>query len=209
MAETQAGTKKTEYLAVKMSDGREVNFPLKRRMLKERLVEKDTNGNATRIGVRFDWVNGNTLTVFVPEHQVAEAAAHGYMQKLGDEGTSVKKEDGTSGDPEDVQLAIEDLHERLSEAGSEWNMVRTGEGFGGASVLMKALIEWSGMSAEQVKEFLKGKSQQEKIALREKSDRPGKTGATIKEIVTRLEADKKKSVANIDTDSLLGGLGTA
>lgn len=108
-----------------------------------------------------------------------------------------------------MYLEIEGLHERLSAAGSNWNEVREGGGFGGASVLMKALMEWSGQTADQVKTFLSTKSQVEKLALRDSASRPGKTQLTIKQIVERLEQEKKSKAQAVDTDALLAGLPTA
>lgn len=202
MAEAQAAIKaKTEYVKVTMEDGREVDFPLKRKMLKTPLVEDG------RVGQRFDFKNGLTRTFWVPEKHVARAAAHGYGQKLGDSVAGLKNEDGTPADEEDMCLEIESLHERLAAPGADWNEVSEGGGFGGASVLMKALVEWSGQTIEQVKAFLGGKSAKEKLALRDESTVAGKSGKTIKGIVEELEAAKKaKAKEGIDTKAILAGL---
>jgi len=57
MSEAQVASNaksKTEYEAVTMSDGRVVNFPGKRRMLKDVVIEGDTPS------VRIDFRNGTT-----------------------------------------------------------------------------------------------------------------------------------------------------
>ena len=200
MAEATAA--KAEIEKVKMQDGREVGFAGKRRMLKEVVIE------GSRVGVRFDFRSGNVLMAWVPDVLALYSAGHGYAQKLGDNVAGLKNEDGSAASEDDMQLEIEGLHERLQKAvtADDWNAVREGGGFGGASVLMKALIEWSGQTADQVKEFLKGKTQVEKMALRDESNRKGKSGITIKEIVVRLEAEKKSKAAAVDTGALLAGL---
>lgn len=200
MSEAQTVKGKTEYVKVNMTDSRVVDFPGKRRMLKDKIVEAD------KVGVRFDFRNGETRTFYVPSHLLTEAAAHGYAQKLGDTVAGMKNEDGSPVSEDDMLLEVEGLHERLAADGSNWNEVSEGGGFGGASVLMKALIEHTGMEPEKVKEFLKAKSAGEKLALRENATRKGKTGLTIKEIVTRLEAEKKAKAVQIPEDKLFEGL---
>lgn len=192
---------KTEYIKVHMEDGRDVDFPVKRRMLKSPLIEND------KLGVRIDWQNGLTRTFWIPEHQLKAAAVHGYSQKLGDSVAGPDPETKERRDEDDMCLEIEGLHERLVAPGADWNMVSEGGGFSGASVLMKALIEWSGQTAEQVKEFLKTKAPKEKLALRDESTAVGKTGITIKAIVDRLEAEKKaKAKEGVDVKAVLAGL---
>ncbi len=77
---------------------------------------------------------------------------------------------------------------------------------GGTSVLIKALMEYGNRSLEQVKAFLEGKSQQDKIALRNNDKRPNAQGHTVKSIVQRLEAEKVSKAAKIDTTAMLEGL---
>lgn len=203
MSEAQAAKKEREVQVVTMSDGRAVEFAGKRRMLKDAVITGD------KVGVRFDFRNGVTETFYVPEHLLAKAAAHGYAQKLGDSVAGMKNEDGSPASEEDMYMEVESLAGRLGAPGSDWNQVSEGGGFGGASVLMKALIEWSGQTPEQVKTFLGTKSAAEKMALRDAAGRPGKTGLSIKQIVERLESEKKSKAAAIDTEALLEGLPSA
>jgi len=156
---------------VTMQDGRTVEFVGKRKMLKESFPETGT--------VRLDFRNGETRSFVIP----------GAEQKLGDETAGVD-------DVDDMVLAVDDLIGRLNKL--EWSVKREGGGFGGTSVLLRALVEFSGRTAEQVKEFLAGKSQAEKMALR--------NSAKLKPIVDRLEAEKASKGAKVDTDALLSSL---
>ena len=69
----------------------------------------------------------------------------------------------------------------------------------GSSILARALQEHTGKEMAAIKSFLSGKSQAEKMALR--------NNPAIAPIVLKLEATKVKKVAsNIDTDAMLDGL---
>ena len=186
MAEA-AQKSKPEVNKVKMSDGREVEFAGKRKLLKEVIITD--NG----VKVRLDFVNGETRTFPVRDPYFYYAAGHGMLQKYGDETAGLD-------DPDDMVLAVDELDAHLAKATSveDWNRRREGSGLGGTSVLLRALVELSGKTAEQVKEFLGSKSQQEKLALR--------NSAKVKPIVDRIEAEKLSKATKVDTDALLGEL---
>jgi hypothetical protein len=176
---------KAEVEVVQMKDGRSVDFVGKRKLLKESIFAE--NGE---VSVRLDFRNGETRTYTIPESLTAKFAAHGAEQKLGDETAGID-------DTDDMVLAVDELIGRLT--GPEgWSTRREGSGMAGTSVLLRALVEFSGKTTEQVKEFLTGKSQAEKLALR--------NSAKLKPIVDRLEAEKAAKGAKVDTDALLGGL---
>lgn len=176
----------TEVEKVTMLDGtgRVVEFSGKRKMLKESLFPE-----GELPVVQLDFRNGETRKFQIPQELLYRFAAHGAEQKLGDE---------TAGetDVDDMVLAVDDLIERLKKL--EWSVKREGGGMSGTSVLLKALMEKSGKSMEQVKAFLKTKTPAEKQALRA-SDQ-------LKPIVDRMEAEKLAKVAKIDTGALLAGL---
>lgn len=180
---------KSNVEKVKMEDGREVEFVGKRRMLKDSIFEEST-GHPT---IRLDFRNGRTVSFRIPEALLLKFAAHGAEQKLGDEVAGYKEDE-----LDDQVLAVEELIERLNKG--EWNVKREGGSMAGTSILIKALVEFAGGSrtVEQVKEFLKGKSQAEKTAL--------KNSPKIKPIVERLEAERAAKTAHVDTDALLAGL---
>jgi hypothetical protein len=182
---------KTEVKKVVMADGREVEFAGKRRLLKTAEISDD----GFDVTIRLDFVNGETrsLTLAANKPLFAKFAAHGMLQKLGDEVAGLD-------DVEDMVIAEEELIARL-EAG-EWGAERTkGEGnaLAGLSVLAKALVQVSGKTAEQVRAYLKTKNNSEKLALR--------ANPTIKPVIEELEAKKKqKPKEEIDTNSLLDEL---
>jgi hypothetical protein len=182
---------KREVKKVVMADGREVEFAGKRRLLKTAEISED----GFDVVVRLDFVNGETreLKLSANKPLFAKFAAHGMLQKLGDEVAGLE-------DVEDMVIAEEELISRL-EAG-EWGAERTrGESnaMAGLSVLAKALVQVSGKTAEQVKAYLKTKNNSEKLALR--------ANPTIKPVIEELEAKKKqKPKEEIDTNSLLDEL---
>ena len=93
-------------------------------------------------------------------------------------------------------LAVDELIDRLYNG--EWSVKREANGMAGTSVLVRALVEYTGKTVEQIKQFLSGKSQAEKVALR--------NNPKIKPIVERIEAEKASTKANVDTDAMLNEL---
>ena len=172
-----------------MSDGRKVDFVGKRRVLKEGIIDR----GAGTVALRMDYRNGATRLYPVRPEMILDFAAHGVKQKYGDELA------GEEGDLEDQVLVTDRLHEQLFDKG-EWKTERVGDSMAGTSVLLKALLEFSGgkRTVEQLKSFLKGKSQKEKLALRAHKD--------IKPIVDRMEAQKLAGGESVDTDSMLAAL---
>jgi hypothetical protein len=198
---TKPKKEKAPVEVVQIGD-RQVEFPGKRKLQKESLFDNcpEVPADATSISltkeqtpaVRLDFRNGESRTFYIPLNLLLKSAAHGMEQKLGDETAGEE-------DVDDMVLSVDDLIERLNKG--EWTQRREGGGMAGTSVLMKALIEFTKKTPEQIKEFLKNKSQNEKIALR--------NSGQLKPIVDRLEAEKVSKAAKVDTDALLAGLGTA
>lgn len=171
---------------VTMTDGREVGFNAKQKLVKDSAIADDGT-----ISVRLDFVNGETRLFTLNPAMIAQFAAHGAEQKLGDEIAGEK-------DVDDAIIAMDDLIKRLNAG--EWNVKRAAGAFAGTSILIRALVEASGKSVEEIKAFLENKSQAEKLALR-RSDK-------LRPIVERLESEKAASSKSaVDTDSLLGELG--
>lgn len=169
---------------VKMTDGRLVDFAGKRKLLKESMLSAEN-----KVQIRLDFRNGQTRTFTIPDNMVIKFAAHGAEQKLGDEIAGIE-------DVEDGVLAIDELIDRLYNG--EWGVKRDANGMSGTSTLLKALVEHTGKTVEQIKSFLTGKSQAEKVALR--------NNPKIKPIVDRIEAEKASRKTNVDTEALLGEL---
>lgn len=179
---------KTVYEEVKMDDGEIVKFPGKRRLQKVSHVAADGT-----IKTRFDFRNGEVRHFHLAPNAelLARFAAHGVEQKIGDEVAGLD-------DVEDMILAIDGIMERLSAG--DWTATREGgNSLAGTSVLARALIQVTGKTAPQIKEFLKGKTNAEKLALRQNSK--------IAPVVAEIEAKRtKKEKAAVDTDGMLSEL---
>jgi hypothetical protein len=175
----------TQIETVTMTDGRVVDFAGKRKLLKESILNADGS-----VAVRLDFRNGETRLFTLPAGMIAKFAAHGAEQKLGDEIAGLN-------DVDDCVIALDELIDRLYNG--EWGVKRESNGMAGTSVLVRALVEHTGKTVEQIKVFLTGKSQAEKVALR--------NNPKIKPIVERIEAEKASKKANVDTDTMLAELG--
>lgn len=175
---------KPEVTKVKMTDSREVEFAGKRKLLKESLFPEGSNPQ-----VRLDFVNGKTILFTLPTALLPKFAAHGAEQKLGDETAGTQDVDDMY---EDVNQLIAALNE------GNWSPGRQGSGFSGISLLIKALVEVTQKTEDQVKAWIKDKKPAEKAAL--------KNSAKVKPVYDRLEAEKAALSAHVDTDKLLGDL---
>ena len=174
----------TQVETVTMTDGRVVDFAGKRKLLKESSENADG-----KVQVRLDFRNGETRLFTLPDNLLAKFAAHGAEQKLGDEIAGLN-------DVEDCVLAVDELIDRLYNG--EWSVKREANGMAGTSVLVRALVEHTGKTVDAIKQFLNGKSQAEKVALR--------NNPKIKPIVDRIESEKAAKKTSVDTDALLGEL---
>ncbi len=180
-------------IPVNMEDGRVVEFNAKQRISKETQVNPDGS-----ILARFDFKNGavRTFTIDPTAALFSKFAAHGIEQKIGDAIAGEKDDD-------DALISVDELIARLNSG--DWTIGRQAGSNAGASILLKAIIELKKAETPEevtkVREWLAGKSQAEKLALR-------KNGA-IAPIIARLEADKAKTskAPTVDTDSLLSELG--
>lgn len=189
---TEATKKAPEVETVTMQDGRVVEFAGKRQLQKESSVTAEG-----QVQVRLDWRNGETRLFTIPTSLMAKFAAHGAEQKLGDEIAGLKGEGGKDADIDDKILAVDELIDRLYNG--EWGVKRESSGLAGTSVLIRALVELYGKSVDEIKAFLKDKTQAQKSALR--------ANPKVKPIVERIEAEKAaKAGSKVDTDALLGAL---
>lgn len=178
MAKTQ-----TQYEAVKMTDGRVVDFPGTKKMLKDSTIAGDV------VTTRLDFRNGETRSFSIQAAMLTKFAAHGAEQKLGDAISGVV-------DVDDCVQTIDELIVQLNDG--KWSSrAEGGSSAAGASVLAKALAEHSGKTMEEIKTFLAGKTPAEKTALR--------NTAALRPIIARLEEEKGKK-SNVDANALLGEL---
>lgn len=183
-AATTTNKKEVVVETVTMTDGRVIDFAGKRKLLKESSVSPEG-----KVQVRLDFRNGETRLFTIPDEMLAKFAAHGAEQKLGDEIAGLQ-------DTDDCVIAIDELIDRLYNG--EWGVKREANGMAGTSVLVRALVEHTGKTLDAIKQFLSGKSQAEKVALR--------NNPKIKPIVERIEAEKAAKKSNVDTDAMLGEL---
>lgn len=170
---------------VTMQDGRVVTFVGKRKLLKETLINEEEGS----VAVRLDFLNGETRLFPIPAALLLKAAGHGIEQKLGDETAGVS-------DVDDMVMGVDELIDRL--AVGEWSTQRAASGMTGTSILFKALVEaYPNRTPVELKAYLKGKTQAEKLALR--------NSTKLKPLVERLEAEKA-SGSKVDADALLNDL---
>lgn len=169
---------------VKMSDGREVSFAGKRKAI------KSSDFVDGKVQVRIDFRNGVSKLYEVPAELTQKAACHGGEQKYGDSYAGLE-------DIEDMIAACDKVQENL--AAGDWSARVEGSGIAGSSVLARALSELTGKGLDEIKVWLKPKSQADKMALRASSK--------LKPIIERLEAEKVAKASKVDTAALLGEIG--
>lgn len=136
----------------------------------------------------------------LPGPILVQALMHGLKQKLVDAAAiSRNEETGASATVEDKFEAVMAVYRRL--AAGEWNKRREAGESGEGGLLLRALIKLydGAKTAEEVKEWLAGKTKAEQAALRE--------NARIKPIIDALRPKVKP--AAVDTDAMLGELGDA
>lgn len=173
---------------ITLTDGSVVDFGEKAKVIKRSYIAEDGT-----LVVNFAFQNGEVREFRMePGHPLlARAALHGLDQKFGDANAGLT-------DVEDCIAAFEDMAERIGRG--DWTEKREGSGLAGVSVLAKALVEVTGKSLEEVKEFLKQASAAEKQAMRRIEP--------IASVVQRIEAERgSRSSKKVDVSGLLAGLG--
>lgn len=162
----------------------------------------ETTISGTILGMAFD--NGQTLSLSVGQltEEIRNAALmHGLKQKLVDAAAISRNPDtGRSATTEDKYNAVREVYERLLSG--QWNKQREG-GSGGNSggLLFRALLcLYSARTPEQIRAFLAGKTDEEKVALRKLQP--------IAAIIEQLKAESVKT-DGIDGAALLAGLDDA
>ena len=187
----------TEVEQVVMEDGRTVAFSGKRRMLKDVIID------GQEVSVRFDFRNGATRTFVVTDANRAQLAGHGAAQKIGDETAGVE-------DLDDAVIAVDDMIARLNKG--EWTAARAaGDGFSGASVVIKAICEVTGKTVEFVKNFLQSKldaaaTKGEKLSRGELYASFRNPTTKTDAVIARMESEKKAKVQKVDANDLMAEL---
>jgi hypothetical protein len=143
------------------------------------------------------FANGRKLNLHLSElssEMQTMAMLHGLKQKLVDAAAiSRDPETGRSATVEQKYQAVFEVFQRLLDG--NWNAPR--EGNGGASLLLAAMVEFSGKPQDVVKTWLETKSDAEKKAL--------SLNPKVAAIINRIRAERAK-VEGIDSDDLLSEL---
>lgn len=203
---------KTEYLEVKMEDGRTVSFAGKRKLNKETLIDDSKiviEGDVMQIqagavSIRMDFRNGTTRTFPIPLSMLAKFAGHGAEQKYGDELASPASNPLSE---EDMVLAVEDLDKEI-QAGN-WGKGRAagGGGVSGASIVVQAIMEATGKDLATVKDYLDKKiASTEGLTRRALYDSFRVAGTKTGIIIKRMEDEKLAKTAKVDADAALADI---
>jgi hypothetical protein len=200
---------KTEYTAVKMEDGRTVQFPGTRQ------VSKEINVGDGEVSVRFDFRNGATRSISsgdLTEALQLQALGHGLSQKIGDSWASIKA-------VEDMVLQCDELLEQVK--GGNWfapSAGGSGDSMAGASIVIRAIVEATGKDVAFVKDFLKKKLDAAKAAVDAGNPAAKLTrqdlyssfrNPTTKtgQIIKRLEEEALTKNNKVDSSALLAEMG--
>lgn len=186
---------------VKMIDGRTVEFGAKQRIIKT-LTKVDGV-----CSVQLDFVNGETRTYMFDETDplLFQLALHGASQKIGDSASGIE-------DLDDAVAAVDATIAQL-QAGN-WTAERAaGSGFGGASIVVRAVAEVTGKTPAEVSKIIEAKlatyaAQGKPItrqALYATFRAPGtKTAAVIARLTAERDAKKTAKLGAVTADDLLG-----
>ena len=213
--EESQGKKKAEVQTVKMSDGREVGFAGKRKVLKETLIDESkviVEGDtvtlaAGAVSVRVDFRNGETRTYPLPIKLIPRFSGHGGEQKYGDELASPADKPMSE---DDMVLALDDLHGRIMQG--DWSVVREGGGgVAGASIVVRAIMEASGKGQEEIKAFLQRKlddavARNQKLSRKELYDSFRNPNSKVGVIIKRMEDERLAKESKVDADAALAEL---
>jgi hypothetical protein len=192
---------KAEVETIDLEDGSKGEFVGKRKLNKSYVLREDGSLDHCR----FEFRNGRVLLIPIPSQLLGQFAGHGAIQKYGDELAGMKPAEGQDEvDIEDMVIAMEELDSNIQKG--LWSTRKEGDGMGGTSVLIKALVEYGGKTVDQVKAFLKDKDAKFKTMLRLEDTRVGKSGKTMAAIVKGIEAAKASKGVKIDTVGALADL---
>lgn len=194
--------KKTRVVEkVEMTDGRVVEFVGKANFYKDVLVKGKpieecslaelAAATVADMAIRMDFRNGTTRTYPLNPALALWYTGHGGKQKYGDE---LSGEDAP--DLDDWAATTDRLHERLMAG--DWTKTRVGGGLAGMTILVQALMEFTGRSAQEVREHIKDWTKDQRDQL--------KLDPEIKPIVDRIEKEKAAKAAHVDTGALKASL---
>ena len=187
-----------------MGDGRVVKFPGEQKVKKSVVFDGEGEARAAA-GVQFDFRNGKTISLALSQltEPIREySACHGLLQKVGDEWSGTKRID-------DMVLEGEAVGAAPISSPAEWAVEReAGDSMSGASIVIKALIEATGKTVEEIKAFLDKKIETAKAA-GQKLTRQAlyasfrNPTSKVGQIIRRLEEEKASKASAVDADAAL------
>lgn len=147
--------------------------------------------------LRLTFANGEVLEIdssSLSNDLQEQAMIHGLKQKLVDAAAiSRNPETGRAASIDDKYQAVRTVYDRL--LAGQWNATREGGASSGGLLLQALARMYAGKKTpEQLREYLAGKSDAEKAALRK--------NPKVAAIIDDIRAEQGKT-ANIDTDELL------
>jgi hypothetical protein len=125
------------------------------------------------------------------------AMLHGLKQKLVDAAAIARDtETGRSATLNDKYAAVKEIYDRITSDTPSWNKIR-GDGMGtGNTLLVRAMMQFTGKTKAAIDAYLDTKSKEEKLALRK--------NPKIANIIAELQAAGADD--SIDTDAMLDEL---
>lgn len=158
------------------------------KLSKEALFED----NGSLLSLELTYADGTTRSVMPPAALLPQAAAFGFLAKLG--GLGEAGEDLSA-----LKAEVEDLIAQWNRG--EWR--QRAEGGSGTSIIQKALMEYRGKTANEIRDFLATKTMQQKEDMKRI---PG-----LAPIVARLEAEAAakalaKGKVTVPGEDMLAGL---
>lgn len=217
MADPQEnGTNGADSEVIEMSNGEKITFAGKRKMVKVNQFDAQGRYESTTFYFRFevsDEYPDNVLVFRRPDddHEVKSGeqtygglemlVAMGASQKFGDAG-ALPKVDPKTGSPTTVEDMFESVQGTIDSFNNGvWSERREGDGLGGTSILLRALVEDGkerGKTVEDARALLKTLDAATKLSLR--------NSPRLKPIVERLEAARTaKSGKAAEANKVLEG----
>lgn len=210
-----ASKSKTVYTEVVLTDGTKEQFAGKRKVNKSTIIDPalieqagDTlQLQAGAVKVRMAFRNGEVRLIPLNLALLAQYAGHGGEQKFGDE-LAAPADKPLSED--DMVLAIDEL--AALHAKGQWGVGRAegGGGVSGASVVIKALMEYLDKPVDVVKAYIEKRIEGTPGLTRQALYASFRAGDTpIKVIIERMESEKAAKESKLDAGAELDAMKAA
>lgn len=153
-----------------------------------------------------NFVTGEELAISLDKLSpeiLTQAALHGLKQKLVDAAAIARDPTtGLSATPEDKYHAVRAVYDRITKADGTWNAIREGEAKAHGGMFVRALMELTSKTRDEVMAYIDTLSKEQAAAL--------KKNAKVMDIIQRMEREAAAAkVGEIDADDLLATLAGA